>query len=184
MNKGIFFILLFTIFIKYSYAMENTMILKLKDGDVVIELFKDIAPNHVKRFQDLSKEKKYDGVVFHRVIDGFMAQTGDVQFGNSNLQSYDLTRAGTGGSKYPNLKAEFSELPHERGTLSMARSADPDSANSQFFICFKAASHLDRQYTIFGKVVEGMEFVDLIKKGTGSNGEVSNPDKIISLITK
>ena len=184
MNKGIFFILIFTIFIKYSYAMENTMILKLKDGDVVIELFKDIAPNHVKRFQNLSKEKKYDGVVFHRVIDGFMAQTGDVQFGNSNLQSYDLKLAGTGESKYPNLKAEFSELPHERGTLSMARSADPDSANSQFFICFKAASHLDRQYTIFGKVVEGMEFVDLIKKGQGSNGEVVEPDKIISLSAK
>ena len=164
--------------------MENTMILKLKDGDVVIELFKDIAPNHVKRFQKLSKEKKYDGVVFHRVIDGFMAQTGDVQFGNSNLQSYDLKRAGTGESKYPNLKAEFSELPHERGTLSMARSADPNSANSQFFICFKAASQLDRQYTIFGKVVEGMEFVDLIKKGQGSNGEVSDPDKIISLSAK
>ena len=184
MNKGIFFILIFTIFIKYSYAMENTMILKLKDGDVVIELFKDIAPNHVKRFQNLSKEKKYDGVGFHRVIDGFMAQTGDVQFGNSNLQSYDLTRAGTGGSKYPNLKAEFSELPHERGTLSMARSADSNSANSQFFICLKAASHLDRQYTVFGKVVEGMEFVDLIKKGQGSNGEVSEPDKIISLSAK
>ena len=164
--------------------MENTMILKLKDGDVVIELFKDIAPNHVKRFQNLSKEKKYDGVVFHRVIDGFMAQTGDVQFGNSNLQSYDLKRAGTGESKYPNLKAEFSELHHERGTLSMARSADPNSANSQFFICFKAASQLDRQYTIFGKVVEGMEFVDLIKKGQGSNGEVSDPDKIISLSAK
>ena len=184
MIKRIFFILIFTIFIKYSYAIENTMILKLKDGDVVIELFKDIAPNHVKRFQNLSKEKKYDGVVFHRVIDGFMAQTGDVQFGNSNLQSYDLKRAGTGESKYPNLKAEFSELPHERGTLSMARSADPNSANSQFFICFKAASQLDRQYTIFGKVVEGMEFVDLIKKGQGSNGEVSEPDKIISLSAK
>ena len=184
MNKGIFFILIFTIFIKYSYAMENTMILKLKDGDVVIELFKDIAPNHVKRFQTLSKEKKYNGVVFHRVIDGFMAQTGDVQFGNSNLQGYDLKRAGTGGSEYPDLKAEFSELPHERGTLSMARSADPNSANSQFFICFKAASHLDRQYTVFGKVVEGMEFVDLIKKGQGSNGEVSEPDKIISLSAK
>ena len=184
MIKRIFFILIFTIFIKYSYAMENTMILKLKDGDVVIELFKDIAPNHVKRFQDLSEEKKYDGVVFHRVIDGFMAQTGDVQFGNSNLQSYDLKRVGTGGSNYPDLKAEFSELPHERGTLSMARSANPNSANSQFFICFKAASHLDRQYTVFGKVVEGMEFVDLIKKGEGSNGEVSEPDKIISLLAK
>jgi cyclophilin family peptidyl-prolyl cis-trans isomerase len=164
--------------------MENTMILKLKDGDVVIELFKDVAPNHVKRFQDLSKEKKYDGVVFHRVIEDFMAQTGDVQFGNSNLQSYDLKRAGTGGSNYPDLKAEFNDLPHERGTLSMARSANPNSANSQFFICFKAASHLDRQYTVFGKVVEGMEFVDLIKKGQGSNGEVSEPDKIISLLAK
>jgi len=184
MIKRIFFILIFTIFIKYSYAMENTMILKLKDGDVVIELFKDIAPNHVERFQRLSKEKKYDGVVFHRVIDGFMAQTGDVQFGNSNLQSYDLTRVGTGGSKYPDLKAEFSALPHESGTLSMARSADPNSANSQFFICFKASPFLDREYTVFGKVVKGMEFVDLIKKGTGSNGAVSNPDKIISLTTK
>jgi cyclophilin family peptidyl-prolyl cis-trans isomerase len=184
MNKKIFFILIFTIFVKHSYAMENTMILKLKNGDVVIELFKDIAPNHVKRFQDLSKEKKYNGVVFHRVIGGFMAQTGDVQFGNSKLQSYDLKRAGTGGSNYPDLKAEFSELPHERGTLSMARSANPNSANSQFFICLEAAAHLDRQYTVFGKVVEGMEFVDLIKKGQGSNGEVSEPDKIISLSVK
>tara|TARA_B100000315_G_scaffold187799_1_gene177455 strand:+ start:2072 stop:2626 length:555 start_codon:yes stop_codon:yes gene_type:complete len=184
MNKRIFFILIFTIFVKHSYAMENTMILKLKDGDVVIELFKDIAPNHVKRFQDLSKEKRYDGVVFHRVIDGFMAQTGDVQFGNSNLQSYDLKRVGTGGSNYSDLKAEFSESPHERGTLSMARSASPNSANSQFFICFKAAPNLDRQYTVFGKVVEGMEFVDLIKKGQVPNGEVSEPDKIISLSAK
>jgi len=184
MIKRIFFILIFTIFIKYSYAMESTMILKLKDGDVVIELFKDIAPNHVERFQRLSKEKKYDGVVFHRVIDGFMAQTGDVQFGNSNLQSYDLTRVGTGGSKYPDLRAEFSALPHERGTLSMARSADPNSANSQFFICFKSAPSLDRQYTVFGKVINGMEFIDLIKKGEGSNGEVSKPDKIISLAAK
>ena len=184
MNKKIFFILIFTIFVKHSYAMENTMILKLKNGDVVIELFKDIAPNHVKRFQDLSKEKKYNGVVFHRVIGGFMAQTGDVQFGNSKLQSYDLKRAGTGGSNYPDLKAEFSELPHERGTLSMARSANPNSANSQFFICLEAAAHLDRQYTVFGKVVEGMEFVDLIKKGQGSNGEVLKPDKIITLSVK
>jgi len=184
MNKVIFFILIFTVFVKHSYATENTMILKLKNGDVIIELFEDIAPNHVKRFKTLVEEKKYDGVVFHRVIDGFMAQTGDVEFGNSNSKDFDLSRAGTGGSKYPNLKAEFSELPHERGTLSMARSADPDSANSQFFICFKEASHLDRQYTIFGKVVKGMEFVDLIKKGQGSNGEVSNPDKIISLSAK
>jgi len=160
------------------------MILKLKDGDVVIELFNDIAPNHVKRFKTLAKDKSYDGVVFHRVIDGFMAQTGDVEHGNSLLPSFNLRRAGTGGSKYPDLKAEFSELPHDRGTLSMARSSDPDSANSQFFICFKASPFLDRQYTVFGKVVKGMEFVDLIKRGEGSNGEVTDPDKIISLSEK
>ena len=160
------------------------MILKLKDGDVKIELFSDVAPKHVERIKKLANEGKYDNVVFHRVLDGFMAQTGDVQYGNSNLESYDLKRAGTGGSSYPDLKAEFSELPHERGTLSMARSADPNSANSQFFICFKASAFLDRQYTVFGKVIKGMEFVDLIKRGTGSNGEVSNPDKIISLTTK
>ena len=160
------------------------MIMKLKDGDVVIELFTDIAPNHVKRFQTLAKEKKYDGVVFHRVIDGFMAQTGDVEFGNSNSVNYDIRRAGTGGSEYPDIKAEFSSAPHERGTLSMARSSDPNSANSQFFICFKSAPHLDRQYTVFGKVINGMEFVDLIKRGEGPNGEVSDPDKIISLTLK
>ena len=167
-----------------SNAKENIMILKLKDGEVVIELFDQIAPNHVKRIKTLADEKKYDGVVFHRVIDGFMAQTGDVKFGNSNLESFDLSRAGTGESSYPDLKAEFSELPHERGSLSMARSADPNSANSQFFICFKASPFLDRQYTVFGKVVKGMEFVDLIKRGDGSNGEVTDPDKIISLSIK
>ena len=157
------------------------MILKLKDGDVKIELFQDVAPNHVERIKTLANGGKYDNVVFHRVIDGFMAQTGDVKFGNSNLESYDLSRAGTGGSEYPDLKAEFSNLPHEKGTLSMARSSDPNSANSQFFICFNSAPHLDRQYTVFGKVVKGMEFVDLIKRGEGSNGKVKNPDKIISL---
>ena len=160
------------------------MILELKDGNVVIELFNDIAPNHVQRFKKLSKEKKYDGVVFHRVIEGFMAQTGDIQFGNSTLDSFDLKRAGTGGSEYPDLKGEFSDIPHERGSLSMARSSDLNSANSQFFICFKPAAHLDRQYTVFGKVVQGMEFVDLIKMGHGSGGEVSKPDKIISLSSK
>ena len=160
------------------------LILKLKDGDVIIELFEDVAPKHVERIKKLAFEKKYDGVVFHRVIDGFMAQTGDVQFGNSNLETFDLNKAGTGGSEYPDLKAEFSDIPHERGTLSMARSSDPNSANSQFFICFKSASHLDRQYSVFGKVVQGMEFVDLIKKGQGSNGGVDKPDKIISLSLK
>ena len=160
------------------------MILKLKDGDVLIELFHDKAPNHVKRFKQLSSEQKYDGVVFHRVIEGFMAQTGDVEFGNSKEESYNIKKAGTGGSKYPNLKAEFSDLPHERGTLSMARANDPNSANSQFFICFKASPFLDRQYTVFGKVIKGMEFVDLIKRGDGANGEVTDPDKIISLSAK
>ena len=181
MIKKLFTIFIFTLFINHSYSMENIMILKLKDGDVMIELFNDMAPNHVERFKILANEKKYDGVVFHRVIDGFMAQTGDVQFGNSNLETYDLKRAGTGASNYPDLKAEFSDAAHERGTLSMARSNDPNSGNSQFFICFKSAPHLDRQYTVFGKVVKGMEFVDLIKKGTGPNGQVPDPDKIITL---
>ena len=184
MIKKVIVILIFILFIKPSQAQEDIMILKLKNGDVIIELFSDLAPNHVKRFKQLANEKKYDGVVFHRVIDGFMAQTGDVEFGNSNLESYDIRRAGTGGSKYQDLKAEFSNLPHERGTLSMARSNDPNSANSQFFICFKEASHLDRQYTVFGKVVQGMEFVDLIKKGDGPNGAVSKPDQIIILTAK
>ena len=181
MIKKTLLILLILFFNNQLNAEENLMILKLKQGNVIIKLFEDKAPNHVKRFKLLAKEKKYDGVVFHRVIDGFMAQTGDVQFGNSNSDSFDLQKAGTGGSSYPDLKAEFSNLPHERGTLSMARSSNPDSANSQFFICFEAASHLDRNYTVFGKVIKGMEFVDQIKRGEGSNGEVSDPDKIISL---
>ena len=156
------------------------MILKLKDGDVKIELFEDVAPNHVKRIKELANAGKYNNVVFHRVIDGFMAQTGDVKFGNSETKDFDLRRAGMGGSDLPDLKQEFSSLPHDRGTLSMARSSDPNSANSQFFICFKPAPFLDRQYTVFGKVIEGMEFVDMITKGDGDNGAVSNPDKIIS----
>jgi len=157
------------------------MILKLKDGDVKIELFPDVAPNHVKRIKELADSGQYDNVVFHRVIDGFMAQTGDVRFGNSEAGSFDLRRAGMGGSDLPDLKQEFSSVPHERGTLSMARSQDPDSANSQFFICFKPAPFLDRQYTVFGKVIEGMEFVDNIKRGDdNNNGAVTDPDKIIS----
>ena len=156
------------------------MILKLKDGEVKIKLFPDIAPNHVKRFKTLADSKQYDGVVFHRVIDGFMAQTGDVEYGNSTNAKFDLNRAGTGSSDLPDLKSEFSDLPHEKGTLSMARSSNPNSANSQFFICFDQASHLDRQYTVFGKVIEGMEFVDMIKKGDNAGGSVSDPDKIIS----
>ena len=161
-------------------AKENIMILKLKTGDVKIELFPNEAPNHVKRIKDLANSGKYDNVVFHRVIDGFMAQTGDVKFGNSSDSNFNLQRAGMGGSDFPDLKAEFNNVPHERGTLSMARSSDPDSANSQFFICFDAAPHLDRQYTVFGKVIDGMDNIDKITKGDGPNGSVSNPDKIIS----
>ena len=156
------------------------MILKLINGDVKIELFPDVAPNHVNRIKDLANSGKYDNVVFHRVIEGFMAQTGDVQFGNSSDNNFNLQRAGMGGSDLPDLNAEFNDLPHERGTLSMARSSDPNSANSQFFICFEAAPHLDRQYTVFGKVVDGMDIIDKITKGDGPNGSVSNPDKIIS----
>ena len=182
MNK---FIKLFTVFLLLlntnTYAKENKMILKLKDGDVKIELFPDVAPQHVNRIKELADNGKYNGVVFHRVIDGFMAQTGDVKFGNIDNDEFDLNRAGMGGSKLPDLKQEFNNIPHERGTLSMARSADPNSANSQFFICFEPAPFLDRQYTVFGKVVSGMEFVDKIKRGdANNNGSVENPDKIIS----
>ena len=168
-----------------TMSEENLMILKLKDGDVKIELFEDVAPNHVKRIKDLANSGKYNNVVFHRVIDGFMAQTGDVKFGNSDSSEFDLRRAGMGGSDLPDLKQEFNSLPHDRGTLSMARSSDPDSANSQFFICFKPAPFLDRQYTVFGKVIEGMEFVDKIKRGDeNNNGSVSDPDKILSFQSK
>ncbi len=160
------------------------MILKLKDGNVKIELFEDVAPNHVARIKELANSGKYDNVVFHRVIDGFMAQTGDVQFGNSSDKNFDLKRAGMGGSELPDLKSEFNNIPHERGILSMARSSDPNSANSQFFICFESAPHLDRQYTVFGKVIDGMDSIDKITKGDGPNGSVSNPDKIISFRSK
>ena len=153
----------------------------LKDGVVVIETRPDLAPKHVAQIKQLISEGQYDGVVFHRVIDGFMAQTGDVEFGNSSSDNFDLSRAGTGGSKLADIEAEFSDTNHGKGALSMARSQDPNSANSQFFICFKEASFLDRQYTVFGKVIEGMEFVDKIKRGDqNNNGSVSDPDKIIS----
>ena len=160
------------------------MILKLKDGDVEIQLFPDVAPKHVERIQKLANDGLYDNVVFHRVIDGFMAQTGDVKFGNSSSKDFDLSRAGMGGSDLPDLKAEFNNMPHVKGTVSMARSSNPDSANSQFFICFEEASHLDRSYTVFGKVIKGIEFVEKIKRGDGPNGSVSDPDKILSFKSK
>ncbi len=148
---------------------ENTLYLDLKDGRVVIEMRPDLAPNHVARIKELVRQGFYDGLLFHRVIPGFMAQTGDPR------------GDGTGGSG-KKLKAEFSQEPHVRGTLSMARAQNPDSADSQFFICFEPAPFLDRQYTVWGKVVSGMEFVDLIKKGSSSNnGAVSNPDRIIKM---
>ena len=144
-------------------------------------MFSDVAPKHVERIKKLANDGLYDNVVFHRVIDGFMAQTGDVKFGNSSSKDFDLRRAGMGGSDLPDLPAEFNDLPHEKGTLSMARSSDPNSANSQFFICFQAAPFLDRNYTVFGKVIEGMEHVDKIKRGdSNNNGAVTDPDKIIS----
>ena len=182
MNKFISFIILFFfLLINNLTAKENFMILKLKNGDVKIEMYPDVAPKHVERIKKLADDGKYDNVVFHRVIDGFMAQTGDVKFGNSSNENYDMNRAGMGGSDLPDLKSEFNNLPHERGTLSMARSSNPNSANSQFFICFENASFLDRQYTVFGRVVSGMEFVDKIKRGdSNNNGAVSDPDKIIS----
>ena len=185
MKKFIYlFILLFSLINTHSIAKENIMILKLKYGEVQIELYPEKAPNHVKRFIEFADQGKYDNVVFHRVIDGFMAQTGDVKFGKTNSPDFSLSLAGTGGSELPNLKAEFSEIAHTRGTLSAARSADPDSANSQFFICFESAPHLDRQYSAFGKVIKGMEFVDMIKKGDPNSGSVANPDKIITLRSK
>ena len=150
---------------------ENTLILELKDGKVVIELYPDVAPKHVARIKELAREGFYDGIVFHRVIGGFMAQTGDP------------TGTGTGGSDKPDLPAEFSDKPFERGTLGMARSQNPNSGNSQFFICFAPSSFLNGQYTVFGKVIEGMQYVDLIKKAPDSDrsGTVKNPDKMISL---
>jgi cyclophilin family peptidyl-prolyl cis-trans isomerase len=148
---------------------ENTLILDLKSGPVVIALKPDVAPNHVARIKELARKGFYDGVVFHRVIPGFMAQTGDP------------TGTGSGGSDLPDLKAEFSATPHKRGTVSMARTSNPNSANSQFFICFDDASWLDRQYSVWGQVVEGMEHVDAIKKGGDhNNGAISGePDKIL-----
>ena len=151
--------------------------LVLKDGTVVIETRPDLAPKHVSQIKKLVSEGQYDGVVFHRVIEGFMAQTGDVEFGNSSKDSYNISRAGTGGSSLPDIEAEFSNANHGRGAVSMARAQNPNSANSQFFICFKDASFLDSQYTVWGYVIEGMEFVDNIKLGEPPK----DPDKIIKM---
>ncbi|MBB3710555.1 peptidylprolyl isomerase [Limimaricola variabilis] len=155
---------------------ENTIIIELKDGPVVIELLPDVAPKHAERMKELARAGAYDNVAFHRVIDGFMAQTGDVEHANME-KDYNPRRAGTGGSDKPDLPAEFSKLPHDRGTLGAARSANPNSANSQFFINFKDNHFLNGQYTVYGRVIEGMEHVDKIAKGEPP----ANPDRMISV---
>jgi cyclophilin family peptidyl-prolyl cis-trans isomerase len=161
------------------------LILTLKGGDVDIQLMPEIAPNHVQRIIDLTNKGDYNNVVFHRVIDGFMAQTGDVKFGKTDGPSYDLSQAGTGGSDLPDVKAEFSSTPYAPGIVGAARSEDPDTFNSQFFIMFtdmdpNAGASLTGQYTVFGKVVAGMDLVDAIKKGDPQSGALDNPDKIVS----
>jgi peptidylprolyl isomerase len=160
---------------------ESTMIITLKDGDVTVALRPDLAPKHVEQIKALVREGAYDNVAFHRVIDGFMAQTGDVQFGDMN-DGFNANRAGTGGSDKPDLPAEFTtKARFERGVVGMARAQDPNSANSQFFIMFDAAPSLNGQYTIVGEVESGMELVDNIKRGDGGNGEVSDPDRMIKV---
>ncbi len=154
-----------------SKKPDNLLNIDLKYGRVVVQLLPDVAPNHVKRIKTLANKGFYDNIKFHRVIKGFMAQTGDP------------TGTGMGGSDLPDLRAEFSDEPHTRGAVSMARSNNPNSANSQFFIVTDDSRFLDNQYTVFGRVIEGMEFVDKIKKGDGSNGEVKNPDVMIKVRT-
>ncbi len=165
-----------------SFADDaNTMTIKLKDGDVKIELMPQLAPKHVEQIKALAKEGAYNNVVFHRVIPGFMAQTGDVQYGNTE-KGFNPQAAGTGGSTRPDLPAEFSKEPFARGVVGMARSQDPNSANSQFFIMFTEYPSLNGQYTVVGKVTSGMEYVDKIKKGSeANNGAVENPDKMIKV---
>ena len=161
---------------------ENALIMETTKGNVVIELLPDLAPGHVGRIKELAREGAYDGVVFHRVIDGFMAQTGDVKFGKSGGKDFNPGRAGMGGSDKPDLKAEFSNMNHARGTCSMARAQNPNSANSQFFIMFAPGDFLNGQYTVVGKVVEGMDNVDKIKRGDeASNGAVAEPDRMIKV---
>ncbi len=165
----------------YAAGPEDTMIITLKDGDVTIALRPDLAPKHVEQIKALVRAGAYDNVAFHRVIDGFMAQTGDVQFGDLN-EGFDQSMVGTGGSDSPDLPAEFSNEPYVRGVVGMARSRDPNSANSQFFIMFAPNPGLDGQYTVVGKVESGMELVDNIKKGDpADNGAVTDPDRMIKV---
>jgi cyclophilin family peptidyl-prolyl cis-trans isomerase len=167
--------------VSYASALAaEYLTIELKDGPVVIELLSDVAPKHVAQVKALAEQGEYDNVAFHRVITGFMAQTGDVEFGDME-QEFNPRRAGTGGSKLGNIPAEFSDVPFKRGTVGMARSQNPNSANSQFFIMFDEGSFLNGQYTVLGQVVSGMEAVDKIKRGEGGNGEVSDPDRMIKV---
>lgn len=161
-------------------ADKDFLTIQLKDGPVVIELMPKVAPKHVARLEELAAAGQYDNVAFHRVIEGFMAQTGDVKFGKIG-QGYDARRAGTGGSDKPDLPAEFSKVPFERGTVGMARAQDPNSANSQFFIMFDKGDFLNGQYTVVGKVVSGMDAVDKIKRGAAGSGSVTDPDRMIKV---
>ena len=155
---------------------DDTLVITLKYGDVVIEMLPDVAPKHVERIKALARAGEYDNVAFHRVIDGFMAQTGDVKHGDME-DGFNIGRAGTGGSSHDDLPAEFSKLPFDRGALGMARSQSPNSANSQFFIMFKDGHFLNGQYTVWGRVIEGMEHVDAITKGEPPK----NPDRMVSV---
>ena len=175
--------LLFSLTTPEAKAVEikdpgNTLVIELSTGEVVIEMLPDVAPLHVERIKTLAREGQYDGVAFHRVMTGFMAQTGDVKFGDLT-DGYNARRAGTGASDYPDLKAEFSSLPFDRGVAGMARSTSPNSANSQFFIMLEAGHFLNNQYTVWGRVISGMEFVDNIKLGVPGSGAVADPDRMI-----
>lgn len=163
-----------------SEKKKEILVLETNKGNVEIEFFSEVAPKHVERIKELANEGLYDNVVFHRVIDGFMAQTGDVQYGKSDNPDFNMSRAGMGGSDRDDLPAEFSSLPHQRGTASMARSSNPNSANSQFFICFEEAPFLNKQYSVWGQVIKGMDVVDQIKRGEPAE----DPDKILRAYVK
>jgi len=164
-----------------ALADPNQLTIQLKDGPVVIQLMPDVAPQHVARIKELANKGAYDNVAFHRVMEGFMAQTGDVQYGNME-KNFEPQRAGMGGSDLPDLPAEFSNVPFERGVIGMARAQDPNSANSQFFIMFAPGDFLNGQYTVVGKVISGMEHVDAVKRGDmNNNGAVTDPDRMIKV---
>ncbi|MGF0538131.1 peptidylprolyl isomerase [Agrobacterium sp. ES01] len=174
-------IMMLTGFAGFAHAADDDFLtIQLKDGPVVIELLPDVAPKHVARLKELAAKGEYDNVAFHRVIEGFMAQTGDVEFGDME-DGFNPERAGTGGSKLANVPAEFSNVPFKRGTVGMARSQDPNSANSQFFIMFDDGSFLNGQYTVVGQVIAGMDYVDKIKRGDPQSGAVENPDRMIKV---